>query len=149
MPDDRTKAQRSETMRRVRSRDTSCERALRSAIHARGLRFRLSSDLPGRPDIVFPSARVAVFVDGCFWHGCPRHCRLPATNRAYWEAKIARNSARDARNAADLRQRGWCVVRVWEHEVTRSPATAAKRIAGVVIARRAERLSRGKPVKRL
>lgn len=142
MADDRTIAQRSETMRRVRSRDTSCERALRSAIHACGLRFRLRSDLPGRPDIVFPSARVAVFVDGCFWHACPLHCRLPATNRAYWEAKIARNAARDARTAAVLRQLGWRVVRVWEHEVVASPTKAAKRIARVVISRRAAHRAR-------
>lgn len=116
-------------MRRVKSRDTSCERALRSALHARGLRYRLGAQLPGKPDIVFVRARVAVFVDGCYWHGCPQHCRLPSGNGEYWRAKIERNRARDARVTDELRRMGWRVVRVWEHEVRRSPGAAASRVA--------------------
>lgn len=132
MADDRTPAQRSETMRRVRGTDTSCEVALRSALHRRGLRYSLRRRLPGKPDIVFTSARVAVFVDGCFWHGCPEHCRRPSSNRAYWNAKIERNVARDRRVDSELKAMGWRVVRVWEHAVRESPARAASRIEQVV-----------------
>ncbi len=117
MADDRTKAQRSETMRRVRGKDTSCEVLLRSDLHRRGLRYRLHTKLPGKPDIVFVAARVVVFIDGCYWHGCPEHCRLPSTNREYWERKIARNRERDKQTTARLRADGWRVVRVWEHRV--------------------------------
>lgn len=119
-------------MRRVRGRDTSCEVALRRELHRRGLRYRLRRDLPGKPDVVFVRARVAVFVDGCFWHGCPEHCRVPATNRAYWERKIARNRERDAAATSSLRAAGWRVVRVWEHDVRTDPARAARRIERAV-----------------
>jgi DNA mismatch endonuclease, patch repair protein len=129
MADDRTKAQRSETMRKVRGKDTSCEMSLRRELHRRGLRYRLHTDLPGKPDIVFVAARVAIFVDGCFWHGCPEHCRLPATNREYWEAKIARNRTRDARATRALHDDGWIAIRLWEHEIRDSVAKVADRIA--------------------
>jgi DNA mismatch endonuclease, patch repair protein len=132
MPDDRTSAQRSETMRRVRSRDTSCEVELRRELHRRGLRYSLRAKLPGSPDIVFVRAGVAVFVDGCFWHGCPLHCRRPAGNASYWAAKIERNVARDARVTAQLRGMGWRVVRVWEHDVRQRPGSAAARVERVV-----------------
>ena len=130
MADDRSIAQRSETMRRVRGKDTSCEVLLRSALHRRGLRYRLHAKLPGKPDVVFPRAKVAVFVDGCFWHGCPEHCRVPTGNRKYWEAKIARNRARDERATDALRAEGWAVIRVWEHEV-RDPDALARTVARV------------------
>lgn len=132
MADDRTKEQRSEAMRRVRSRDTSCEFALRSALHRRGLRYSLRRRLPGSPDIVFGPARVAVFVDGCFWHGCPVHCRRPSSNRAYWRAKIERNEARDKRVNRELRALGWRVVRVWEHRVKGDATACAAAIERVV-----------------
>jgi len=131
--DDRSKAQRSETMRRVKGRDTSCELKLRRELHARGLRFRLQAkDLPGKPDVVFRRARVAVFVDGAFWHGHPERCRLPATNRAYWEAKIERNRRRDERVTGELRVMGWRPVRLWDFEVEASPARCAARVERVV-----------------
>ncbi len=132
MADDRTKAQRSETMRRVRSRDTSCEFLLRRALHARGLRYSLKRRLPGKPDVVFVRARVAVFVDGCFWHGCPEHCRRPSSNRAYWLAKIDRNRARDVRVSRELAGAGWRVIRLWEHEIRQSPPRAAARVGRIV-----------------
>jgi DNA mismatch endonuclease (patch repair protein) len=132
MPDDRTSAQRSETMRRVRSRDTGPEIALRRALHAAGLRYSLRRRLAGSPDVVFVRARVAVFVDGCFWHGCRRHCRRPATNRPYWAAKIERNLARDARVGRELRAAGWRVVRLWEHQVRADPARCAARVKRLV-----------------
>ncbi len=132
MADDRTQTQRSETMRRVRSKDTSCEVLLRSELHRRGLRYRLHTNLPGKPDIVFVSARVAVFVDGCFWHGCPEHCRMPATNREYWERKIARNRERGGTVTAALSNAGWVVIRLWEHEIRRSVSLAADRVVAAI-----------------
>ena len=133
MADDRTPAQRSETMRRVRSVNTSCEVALRKELHARGLRYRLhAKDLPGKPDVVFRRARVAVYVDGAFWHGHPERCRVPATNREYWVRKIERNKARDARVNAELRSMGWRVVRLWDFEVKASAARCAARVERIV-----------------
>jgi len=125
-------------MRRVRSRDTSPECALRSALHRRGLRYSLRRRLPGKPDIVFVAGKVAVFVDGCFWHGCPQHCRRPSSNRSYWDAKIDRTIARDRRVTRELAARGWRVVRLWEHEVKQSPQRGAARIERIVRRRRAE-----------
>jgi len=136
MPDDRTAAQRSETMRRVRSRDTSPELALRRELHRRGLRYSLRRKLPGSPDIVFVKSGVAVFIDGCFWHGCPEHCRRPSSNRGYWLPKIERNMRRDRRVDAELKDAGWRVVRLWEHEVKNSPRRCAARIERTVRVRR-------------
>jgi DNA mismatch endonuclease (patch repair protein) len=103
-----------------RGRDTRPERALRSELHRRGYRFRKSSapvkGLRCRADIVFAGARVAVFVDGCFWHRCPEHGTSPRTNDDYWRIKLDRNVARDSRNDAELTRSGWVVVRIWGHE---------------------------------
>lgn len=85
-----------------------------------------------RPDIVFIGARVAVFVDGCFWHGCPRHFRVPTTNARYWKEKIAANRDRDRRQKATLVIAGWAVVRVWEHSVNRRAKAIARRISSLV-----------------
>lgn len=138
MADDRTVEARSETMRRIRSRDTSCEMTLRRELHRRGLRYSLRKKLPGSPDVVFVSQRVAVFVDGCFWHGCPTHCRRPAGNAAYWSAKIQRNQARDARVTSELTASGWRVVRLWEHDVRTSPARCAARVERILRGRKCE-----------
>ncbi len=94
---------------------------MRSALHRSGLRFRKDAvvTVEGvriRADIVFKSKRLAVFLDGCFWHGCPEHGRSPSANRTYWNAKLARNVERDARNNALMRGAGWTVLRFWEHE---------------------------------
>src|SRR4051794_29597338 len=104
-----------------RRRDTAPERALRSQLHCLGLRFRVDLKLDSgrsapRPDVAFTRARVAVFVDGCFWHGCPQHGVRPRTNAGYWAAKVRRNQERDRRNELALEQAGWRVLRVWEHE---------------------------------
>ncbi len=108
---------RSWTMAQVRSSgNKSTEGALIQMMRRAGIKgWRRGYPLFGSPDFVFPRARVAVFVDGCFWHGHPTRCRIPATNRAYWEAKIGRNKARDRRVTRTLRQRGWQVIRIWEH----------------------------------
>lgn len=119
-------------------RDTAPELALRRLIHAAGLRYRVDrAPLPGlrrRADLVFGRARVAVFVDGCFWHGCPLHGVKPRTNAEWWRAKLDRNRARDRDTDARLAEAGWEVLRVWEHE---DPAEAAHRVRQAVAARTA------------
>jgi DNA mismatch endonuclease (patch repair protein) len=101
---------------------TKPELALRRELHRRGLRFRVNdARLPGRPDLAFSRARVAVFVDGCFWHRCPEHGTLPRNNRDWWLAKLDRNVARDRCKDVALGALGWTVLHVWEHE----PAAAA------------------------
>jgi DNA mismatch endonuclease (patch repair protein) len=108
---------------------------IRSALHRAGLRFRVDHPVrvgdarPIRPDIVFTRQRVAVFVDGCFWHGCPEHGTAPKTNAVYWSEKIAANVARDARHVNTLEAGGWRVLRVWSHE---QPEDAAEQIVAVV-----------------
>lgn len=119
----------SSQMRGNRSRDTRPEVRVRSLLHRSGLRFRKDAlvrveGLRIRTDIVFPSRRIAVFIDGCFWHGCPTHGRVPDSNHDYWEAKLARNISRDERNAAALVRSGWKVLRHWEHEPPESIAGA-------------------------
>ena len=107
-------------MRAVKSSNTRPELRVRSAAHRLGLRYSLKrSDLPGKPDLVFVSRRLALFVHGCFWHGhdCPRGARVPNTNRDYWIAKIARNTTRDARVTAELHDRGWRTSVIWECEL--------------------------------
>ncbi|MFC2951942.1 very short patch repair endonuclease [Marinicaulis aureus] len=111
---------RSEIMRAVKGRDTTPEIALRKKLFALGLRYRLNvKDLPGKPDLVFPKHKTVVFVHGCFWHGhtCKRGNRQPKQNADYWKDKIARNMARDQKNAAELEKLGWRVITVWECEI--------------------------------
>lgn len=104
-------------MQRMPRRDTRPELLLRRALHRQGVRYRLHrADLPGCPDIVLVSLRLAVFVDGCFWHGCPVHAKAPRANAEFWATKLAANRARDARNDAQLVDLGWDVLHVWEHE---------------------------------
>lgn len=116
-----------------RGLDTRPEVALRSALHRRGLRFfkarRPAPEVGCRADVIFPAARVAVFVDGCFWHRCPEHGVSPTSNTTYWRAKLDRNVARDRKNDAALAAAGWRVVRIWEHE---DPDAAAAAIAHLV-----------------
>ena len=110
---------RSATMRAIRSRDTAPELAVRAVLHALAPGYRLHrKDLPGKPDIAFGRRRLAVFVNGCFWHGhdCARGARTPKTNADYWRARIARNKQRDARSLAALAEMGWRCVTIWECE---------------------------------
>lgn len=127
------------SMRGNRSRDTKPELALRKAIHGMGLRYRVdTAPLEGfnrRADIVFRGAKVAVFCDGCFWHGCPDHHRASQRNSDYWTKKFAENKARDQDTDRVLTEAGWLVIRIWEHE---SPDRVAGQIAYEVARRRAE-----------
>jgi len=116
-------------MSRVRQRDTSLELALRRALWAAGLRYRLRNRLPGRPDVVFPGKKVAVFVDGCFWHGCPEHATEPKSNVKYWRGKIRDNKQRDVNVDRKLKDEGWTVIRLWGHEVDESPDKCVTLIA--------------------
>jgi DNA mismatch endonuclease, patch repair protein len=133
-------------MQANRSRDTRPELAVRSAVHARGLRYRVAvrpvRSVRRSADLVFTRARVAVFLDGCFWHGCPEHYHPPATNAEYWVPKIAANAARDAETDRILADEGWLVLRFWEHTVA---VEAATRIEDVVRARLAA-LGRPRPI---
>lgn len=128
-----TDARTSLRMSRQRRRDTDAEMMLRRLLHARGLRYRVNRPLPGmqrrRADLTFPSRRVIVFVDGCFWHGCPEHKTEPKKNGAWWAVKLARNVERDKETDAYLRDRGWTVLRIWEHE---DPGCAANRVEAAV-----------------
>lgn len=112
---------RRRNMQANRRRDTTPELRLRSLLHAAGYRYRVDLRLKPdgmtwvRPDIVFTKRKVAVFVDGCFWHSCPEHGRAPQVNQGYWSPKLARNRERDGRNSEVLATAGWVVVRIWEH----------------------------------
>jgi len=127
--DNLTAAQRSYCMSRVRNRDTNIETEVRSLVHRKGLRFRKHvRAIPGSPDLVFIGPRVAVFIDGDFWHGY----RFPAWSKnisPFWQSKIAGNRSRDQRNFRRLRRAGWQVIRVWQHEIKDDPSRAAERIA--------------------
>lgn len=124
-------------MRANRSRDTKPELTLRRAAHALGLRYKVAArPIPAvrrTADMVFTRAKVAVFVDGCFWHGCPQHHRAPTSNGDYWAAKVERNRRRDVDTDRLLAEAGWLVVRVWEHE---DLLDHAKRLASTVHERR-------------
>lgn len=132
MADVMTPEQRRRCMAQVKSRDTGPEVRLRRALWAAGLRYRLRSGLQGKPDLVFPAARVAVFVDGCYWHSCPIHATRPKTRAAFWQEKLDQNVHRDRRVDAALGALGWRVLRVWEHEVERELDATVARIAVTV-----------------
>ena len=120
-------------MQSTLQRDTPAEICVRRILHAMGLRYRVDTkplaNSPRRADIVFRRAKVAVFVDGCFWHGCPEHGSWPRTNAAFWREKINANKKRDLDTNRQLEERGWLVVRVWEHE---DPKRGAQRVARTV-----------------
>lgn len=121
-------------MQRQPTRDTAPETALRRSLRARGIRYRLHHPgLPGRPDVALPASRLAVFVDGCFWHACALHCRPPRNNAGWWAEKLAANTARDRRKDRELADLGWLAVHVWEHE---DPEEASNRIADLHRTRR-------------
>lgn len=119
-------------MVRQRRRDTGPEVAIRRLLFAQGFRYRVDAALPGmrrRADLLFKTARIAVFVDGCFWHGCPEHGTRPKSNAGWWADKLDRNIQRDRDTDQRLSADGWTVVRIWEHE---SPDSAALKVAEIV-----------------
>lgn len=130
MADWLSREQRSRNMASIRSKGNATTEIVflrllrRAGIHG----WRRHVDLPGRPDFVFRSHGLAVFIDGCFWHGCPRCYRLPADNRRYWKTKVTSNRNRDRRRANELRRRGWAVIRIWEHSLE-TPADRSRVLA--------------------
>lgn len=113
---------RSRIMARVRSTgNESTELKVIQFLREKGLKgWRRNFPLPGKPDFAYPKLRIAIFVDGCFWHGCRKHCRLPLSNQEYWIAKIERNKARDKAISKEVKMAGWEVIRIWEHEIRTS-----------------------------
>lgn len=130
MADVFTKAQRSQVMSRIRGRgNKDTELALAKAMRANGIAgWRRNQRVFGKPDFVFRKARVVVFVDGCFWHGCPRHSNLPASNRAFWKRKFSANKRRDTLVTRTLRSQGWRVLRIWEHDLAKRGAACIRRV---------------------
>jgi DNA mismatch endonuclease (patch repair protein) len=107
----------SQQMARMPTVGSGPEMAIRRELHSRGLRFRVAPcHLPGRPDLAFTRARLAVFVDGCFWHACPLHCSVPKSNREWWIAKFTMTRERDERKDAGLASLGWSAIHIWEHD---------------------------------
>jgi len=135
MPDNLTPPQRRYCMSRVKGKDTGIEVAVRSALHRRGLRFRKHvKSLPGKPDVVFPAALVAVFIDGDFWHGY----RFPVWRgklSPFWQRKIGETRRRDQRNFRRLRRMGWRVLRIWQHELEADFESCIRRIQSAVVER--------------
>ncbi|MDH2089949.1 very short patch repair endonuclease [Rhizobium pusense] len=132
MADTLTSERRSWNMSRIRGRDTRPELLLRSLLHRAGFRFRLhAKQLPGRPDVVLPKYKAAIFVHGCFWHrhpGC-RNATTPSTRREFWQEKFDGNVSRDARNRADLEATGWTVLTVWECELKADAESVVSELA--------------------
>ncbi|MET8025079.1 very short patch repair endonuclease [Streptomyces avermitilis] len=124
-------------MSRQGSRDTAPEVAVRRLLHASGLRYRVNVPVPGAPrrtiDIVFGKAKIAIFMDGCFWHGCPQHATQPKANAEWWRTKLDKNMARDRETTDHLRSAGWTVLRFWEHE---SAEDVARQIVATLASRR-------------
>ncbi len=117
MVDVLTKKQRSYNMSMIRGRNTKPEISLRKLLFSKGIRGYRLSGAPGKPDIIFPKYKIAIFIDGCFWHKCPRHFIEPATRKEFWAKKIEGNVKRDIEINRILKEEGWTVLRFWEHEI--------------------------------
>lgn len=124
-----SKQKRSEIMSRVRSKDSKIETLFRKELWKNGLRYRKnSSKYFGKPDIILSKYKTVIFVDSCFWHGCKKHCRIPATKRNYWAAKIRRNTERDHEVVRHYKKENWKIFRIWEHEINKTPEKAVEKI---------------------
>lgn len=128
MPDMMSAEQRSRCMSRIPGKNTRPEIIIRKMLWSLGCRYRVNYRLPGKPDIVFTKQRLAIFIDGCFWHRCPQHFQPPATRAEFWEAKINGNVHRDRRVDALLAQEGWSTLRIWEHAIKSDPEAALRSI---------------------
>lgn len=133
MVDKFTREKRSSIMREVKSENTQLEIIVRSALWKRGLRFRKNvKSLPGKPDIVFSRLRLAIFIDSCFWHGCPYHFRMPKSNVNYWNEKINRNKQRDEELNKKYKEMNWKIIRIWEHEIMKDLESIIDKIEVIV-----------------
>lgn len=124
--------QRSYCMSQIKAKNTKPETAIRKALWHFGYRYRIKSKLVGKPDLVFVSYKTVVFVDGCFWHKCPKHFVPPKTRARFWKDKINGNVARDKRNNDSLKLQGWRVIRIWEHEIKESLDDSVARIIAIL-----------------
>ena len=116
--DNVSKQKRSETMRAIKSQDSKIEILFRKKLWKLGARYRKNpKNFFGKPDLANSSKKIVIFIDSCFWHGCPKHCRMPTANRDYWQKKIERNKKRDKEVNKYYRKNGWRLFRVWEHEI--------------------------------
>lgn len=136
MPDVLSKTQRSFCMSQIKGKNTKPEITLRKMLWSMGFRHRIKNKLPGKPDLIYPSLKVAIFVDGCFWHMCPEHYHPPKTRAAFWKKKISANVERDVTNTALLESLGWLVIRVWEHELKESVPDCSKRVEKILLRRK-------------
>jgi len=127
-----TKEERSQLMSRIKTRDTGIEKALRSALWMRGHRFRVQYNVSGKPDIVFPKYKIAIFCDGCFWHGCPICKKYPVSNKEFWMKKFEINQKRDKETSIKLKEEGWMVLRFWGHEIKNDIDQVVKKIEKVL-----------------
>ncbi len=124
--------QRSYCMSQIKGKNTKPEVLLRKAIWKIGLRFRLNYKLYGKPDITFPGKKTVIFIDGCFWHGCPKHHIRPKTNKKFWKEKIGKNIKRDKEVNKYLKKKGWHVLRFWEHQIDKDIHACVKRISDFI-----------------
>lgn len=130
-----TPAQRSRCMSRIRGKNTKPELLLRKSLWSAGYRYRVHYKITGKPDITFPGKRVAVFVDGCFWHGCPVHANKPRNNAEFWETKLAKTIDRDRVVTKELTQGGWLVLRFWEHSINQDLDAVTQEVINAVNSR--------------
>ena len=128
MTDVLTPNQRSFCMSRIKSTKTKPEDKLRKALWTKGIRYKKSRKIFGNPDVVFVGKKVAIFVDGCFWHSCPLHLNLPKTNEQFWREKLSKNVERDIKVNSHLTSEGWTILRCWEHEINTDVDAIALRI---------------------
>jgi DNA mismatch endonuclease (patch repair protein) len=120
MVDNLTSKQRNRCMSRVRNKNTSLELCIRKRLFEKGYRYRVNYKLYGNPDIIFTRVKLAIFIDSCFWHGCPKHGTTPKTNTDFWQIKIDKNRDRDNEVTTYLKSIGWHVLRIWEHDIKKS-----------------------------
>ncbi len=123
-----TKRKRSEVMSKIKSQNTKIELILCNALKSKGHKFIIHSKMEGKPDLLFQRKKIAIFVDGCFWHKCPECFRRPKSNKKYWTQKIEKNVNRDKIITANLKKRGYFVLRIWEHEIKKSLRQVLKKI---------------------
>src|SRR3989338_2550077 len=132
-----SKQKRSEIMSHVKSKDSKIETMFRKEFWKKGLRYRKNyGKYFGKPDIVLPKYKTAIFIDSCFWHGCKKHCRIPTARKKYWTEKIARNTTRDKEVSKHYKKQGWEIFRVWEHNINSNLAEQAQRITKIVYAKK-------------
>lgn len=133
MADVLTHEQRKRNMSRIRGKNTQPEILLRKLLYSHGIRgYRIHYNLPGKPDIVFTKKKIAIFIDGCFWHKCPKCFQEPETRKEFWMKKINSNVERDQRNTKKLQDTGWTVLRFWEHDIRKKSDAVVKIIAEMI-----------------